>query len=170
MTGLRPIRYRTELMKKECGTLAANGGQRSSTIQLRPLPKEASELSTEEEWMAEIRLARALYEEERQRSMILEIQKSEITAKQWKAHIANLLEPLETEMKQLARQSKEEVDDINIAREQHQTKDVGPVLTKLNAKYHELVHKKFQLQLASSKLEGEIRSREEPDVPVKSDD
>mmetsp|Transcript_653 Transcript_653/g.780 ORF Transcript_653/g.780 Transcript_653/m.780 type:complete len:234 (-) Transcript_653:205-906(-) len=109
---------------------------------------------TIETWKQAVQDAKTEYEAERQRSIVLEIEKSEASANQWKIYCNGLLDTLKENLEDQVEQGRDNVERINAGRQQHQEK-IGHSLDILTTKYQGMMRKKFQLQRATLDLQAE---------------
>jgi len=150
---LPPIRKRTStILETEYKTLSENPDR--SPLPLDDLTSHRKKLSKEQ-------VTKIEYENERQRHMILELEKSSIAADQWKSYISNVLEPLQKSITLDAAKQKMAVETIHAERQEYQTKDVGPGLQQLQGKYDGLIQKRVQLARAMAELEQQVEELRE---------
>lgn len=142
---------KSEILSNDYKTLSQKDSNR--VLELTSRAKEPSE-NTAEAWKRAVQDARAEYEAERQRSLVLEIEKSEASTIQWKLY-GGMLDSLQQRAKEQAEKGQSTVDQINVRRQQHQEK-VGQSLHQLNTQYEGRIRKRFQLQLALRNLKSEV--------------
>jgi chromosome segregation ATPase len=107
-----------------------------------------------EAWKKSVQEARAAYEAERLRRMVLELD-ADHGAHQWKHYTSSVLETLDTKLKQDKTRLREQVDEINLQRQQHQ-QEAGRTISILQNQFHDLIQKKYSLALATRELEAEV--------------
>lgn len=150
---LPQLNLKSDLLKNDFKILSQKDSNRVFDINSRAL--EPSE-NTSDAWRKAVGDAKAEYETERQRSVVLEIEKSEVSVQQWKLY-GGVLDFLQQQTKQQVEQGRNNVDKINSRRQQHQEK-VGQSLQVLNAQYQDKIQKRLQLQVALRDLEAEVDS------------
>ena len=149
---IAPIQYRSDLMRTELDALS-----HTPTRSKPPLDDDSKDpaLQSIEEWKEAVSDARAKYEAERQRSMILEIENSDISAQQWKHYSSKVLEEIQgVTQRQLVKQ-KMQVNATNAERQTLQQK-AGNTLLNLTKQWQQLARKKFELEMATSNLGAEL--------------
>jgi hypothetical protein len=151
---LPSMKLHSKLLQNDYETLSKNPDN-PEELQLSIRAKEPAE-NTVEEWRKAVKDARAEYEAERQRSAVLEIEKSEASTQQWK-QFGTLLETLQKNAEQQVKEEENAVDVINAERQKHQEK-VGHKLHLLASQWHSTTQKYFQLQLATRDLESQVES------------
>jgi len=150
---LAPIQYRSDLMRTEMDYLAKTPDRPKLTFE--PKAAESPSIESVEEWRKVVAAERTKFETERQRSIILEIENSDVSAQQWKHYTSMVLETIqEVTLDQLGKQRRR-VDEINAERQQQQQK-VGHTLSILTNQWHQLVQKKFKLETAIRGLEADV--------------
>mmetsp|Transcript_20042 Transcript_20042/g.29724 ORF Transcript_20042/g.29724 Transcript_20042/m.29724 type:complete len:215 (+) Transcript_20042:130-774(+) len=148
---LPQLNFKSDLLKNDFKILSQKDSNR--VLKLNSRAEEPSE-NTTEAWKKAVADARAEYETERQRSVVLEIEKSEASTQQWKLYMG-LLDSLQQQTKQQVEQGSNTVDQINARRQEHQEK-VGQSLHVLTTQYQSKIQKRFQLQVALRDLEAEV--------------
>lgn len=150
---IAPIRYRSDLMRTELDSLI-NVPSRSKPLVNGSSIKSPSVQSIQE-WKDAVSSARAKYEAERQRSMILEIEKSDVSAQQWKHYSSMVLEEIQGVTQTQLEKQKIRVDLTNTERQQLQQK-AGYSLLNLTNQWQQLARKKFELEMATCELGTEV--------------
>ena len=107
-----------------------------------------------EAWKKSVQEARAAYEAERLRRMVLELD-ADHGAHQWRHYTSSVLETLDTKLQQDHARQREQVDEINLQRQQHQ-QEAGRTIAILQNQWQDLVQKKYSLALATGELEAEV--------------
>jgi Breast carcinoma amplified sequence 2 (BCAS2) len=163
---LAPLKFRSQLLKHDFETLSANSSRNDLPPELVDLEIRATEPleDTVEAWRQAVRAARAEYETERQRSVVLEIEKSDASTYQWKRY-GTMLEAIHKDEQTTMMAAKEAVDVINATRQINQEK-VGHTLHLLTSQFHAAVHKRFQLLSAISNLEAAVRNTSSSHLPT----
>lgn len=113
-----------------------------------------SDMDDVEAWEHSVQHARAAYEAERLRKMILDLE-SDHGAHQWKHYTSNVLENLSSALQQNYSSQREVVDEINVQR-QKQQQPTGQTLQVLRNQWHELIQKKHALAMATLQLEVDV--------------
>jgi hypothetical protein len=152
---LPPLKLHSEMLQNDYKNLSQNPDQ-IPELDFDNRAKEPSE-STVEAWRGAVKEARAEYEAERQRSTIMEIEKTEASTQQWKLYNGTLLESIQKKTLQEMEAQRDSVDRINAERQQQQ-EAVGQTLHLLNAQWHGAIQKRSQLQVAIQNLEQEVES------------
>ena len=151
---LAPLQFKTPLLENDYNALSKRPDLPELDLDNRALePPPASDV---EAWRQAVRQAKAEYEAERQRSTVLEIEKSEASTYQWKRY-GTMLEAIHTDGQMRMLAEKEAVDRINAERQVHQEKE-GRRLHLLALQFQGAVQKRFQLLAAVTDLEQTIRS------------
>jgi hypothetical protein len=151
---LPSMKLRSELLRNDYETLSKNPDN-PAELQLSIRAQESAE-NTVEEWRKSVKDARAEYEAERQRSAVLEIEKSDASTQQWK-QFGTMLEDLQKNAEQQMTEEKNAVDVINAERQKHQEK-VGHKLNLLSSQWQGTTQQYFKLQLATRDLESQVKS------------
>ena len=166
MRKIPPLNFRTPMMRTEYESLVVNGkledgvDAQKSFVQTRPKeqfqlfqPKKVMKPSTmqgrkddENTILDAISQMKSRYEAERIRALLLDVDKEEGVSI-WKAYNAKLDE-LAGFWNTLLKQEIETVEEINFRRQQSQTQQVGPEITRLNQKYQEALYRRNQLEHA----------------------
>lgn len=154
MSALPFTKLRSGLLQNDFVTLSQNSDSLVD-LQLSIRAKEPSE-NTIKEWRKSVKDARAEYEAERQRNSVLEVEKSEASAQQWKQY-GTMLEALQKNTQKQLIEEKNAVERINAGRQQHQEK-AGHSIHLLGSKWHGTLKKHFQLQIATRDLETQVES------------
>jgi hypothetical protein len=150
---MSPVRCRSDFMRTEIETLATS--QSRPTLDLESKTKAPSSECVEE-WRRAVAAARCEYEAQRQRSMILEIEKSDVSAQQWKLYTSRVLEEIQGNTQYHLSKEKSRVDETNAER-QKQQHQAGHTLSILTNQWHQLAHKKFSLEMAIRDLDAEVQ-------------
>lgn len=149
---LPPLKFKSDVLGNDYETLSKHPDRK---FELSNRSQEPSE-QTIEAWRKAVQDSRAEYEAERQRSVVLEIEKSEASVYQWKQY-GTMLENLQKESSAHVDAGKAAVDKLNAERQQHQEK-VGHTLHLLNSQWQGAMQKRFQLQVATRDLERQVES------------
>lgn len=156
---LPPLKFQSQLLQNDFETLSATSSRDEvvspDLVDLEIRATEPLE-DTVEAWRQAVRAAKAEYEAERQRSVVLEIEKSDASTYQWKRY-GMMLEAIHKDEQTSMIAAKEAVDVINANRQINQEK-VGQTLNLLTSQFHAAVQKRFQLLSAISNLEAAVRN------------
>jgi hypothetical protein len=151
---LPPTNLKSKLLQNDYETLSKNPNQ-PPELELSNRAKEPSK-STVEAWRQAVQEARAEYEGERERSVVLEIEKSDASTYQWK-HYGTMLESIHKDGQTRMTTEKDAVDLINAERQKHQEK-AGQSLYLLSSQFQGAVQKRFQLLAAVQNLKESLRT------------
>ena len=127
----------------------------STKVEITADAKKPSK-DTVEAWREAVRKARAVYESERVRSVVLELEKSDASGLSWRQY-GTILNQIEKSTKEGLQARKEEVELVNVSRQQHQ-QEAGKKLGILQAQWHERTRKRRQLLAATEALKKEIEA------------
>lgn len=152
---LQPINLRSEVLKDAYDSVSKSREKMKIELGIDTQVAEPSQ-NTAEAWRAAVRSARAAYESERIRSVILEIEKSDASTLQWKKYGA-VLEIVKKTIEQKLADQKGRVDKTNFERQKHQ-EEVAKSLHVLNHQWHENVRKRRDILAATRDLEHEVET------------
>jgi hypothetical protein len=167
---LAPMKFQSQLLQNDFETLSATSSRNEVPPELVDLEVRATEPleDTVDAWRQAVRAAKAEYEAERQRSVVLEIEKSDASTYQWKRY-GSMLEAIHKDEQTAMMAAKEAVDVINANRQINQEK-VGHTLHLLTSQFHAAVQKRFQLLSAISNLEAAVRSNRSSQLPASTNE
>ena len=111
-----------------------------------------------EEWKACIGKARAAYEAERLRSIVLELEGT-FAPDQWKDYTSRILQTLEQQEASLYSNQQSMIEEIHAQRQEEQMQ-ASKTLQQLNQKWHDLIQKRHYLQMATLELEATSQTDE----------
>lgn len=151
---LPPQKFKSPLLQNDYKTLSEQPDPPELDLEHRAM--EPPPGSAVEAWRQAVREAKAEYEAERQRSTVLEIEKSDASTYQWK-HYGTMLETIHMDGQARMMAEKEAVDRINAERQLHQEKE-GRTLHLLALQFQGAVQKRFQLQAAVNDLAQAVLS------------
>ncbi len=148
------IRFRTPMMKAEYLERIADG-EFKPREERSYQPLKIARPSTLDEWR-EVALpqAKARFEAERIRGLILDAEKEE-AVENWKAYNAQILENLRAQWSQALAEQKEAVEEINFQRQQAQQQQYWPEIDQLNTDYQQMLYRRNQLEHAVEGLRRE---------------
>jgi hypothetical protein len=149
---MSPVRCRSDLMRTEIETLATPQGRPKLDLESKIKAPSSEDV---EEWRCAVAAARCEYEAQRQRSIILEIEKSDVSAQQWKRY-TRVLDGIRENTENQLTIEKIKVDETNSER-QKQQHQAGHTLSILTNQWHQLAHKKFSLEMAIRYLDTEVQ-------------
>lgn len=148
------IRFRAPMMKMEYMERVA-GGEFSAREQLSYQPRKIVRPSSLVEWRTlALPQAKARYEAERIRGLILEAERDEAVMN-WKAYNANVLEQMRAQWSEMLAGQKEAVEEVNFQRQQSQQNQYWPELEQLNTDYQQMLYRRNQLEHAIEGLRRE---------------
>jgi hypothetical protein len=131
-------------------------------------------------WERSVKRARIQYEQERIRSILLELDKESVmntsqntigsssnqtpitvttltaSSQAWQQYIGKVIEPLSQSTKLALQQQQQQVQGINYQRQQHQQEQVGPTIQRLTTQYNDRMRQLMQLKQAVYQLEKSI--------------
>jgi hypothetical protein len=178
------LQCRTTLMKHEYDTLVVRGDNmqdddddkegsfvpRTMTLaeldtRLPPKHPASENGSDYDAWKNQtLAYARAKYEAERIRSIVLEAEKhASMAGGIWKRYNDNTLTPLSETWVTAVQQQREAVDEINFQRQQSQEQQFGPQLDQYTLHYQQALYKRNQLEHAIWSLERQPPPNEQQD-------
>mmetsp|Transcript_18177 Transcript_18177/g.43940 ORF Transcript_18177/g.43940 Transcript_18177/m.43940 type:complete len:225 (+) Transcript_18177:107-781(+) len=167
MNPLEPIKFRSNLMKKEYKTLIKNGGNGDGDDDAemavprspqdgggssffvppkiaRPAPTPSSK--SIEGWTTHaIPAAKQRYESERIRSMVLEAQKEDAVT-DWKMYNSKLERGVKSMYESSLKTTSENIEEINYQRQKIQTDSFLPQLDELTVQHQQIVYRRNQLE------------------------
>ena len=138
-----------DLMNSNKNISTFAGSTNLDTIDDESFPSKptGSDTDTVEEWIVTIRKARVAYEKERLRQMELELDQDTLS-KLWKRFHQQVLDVQLEQYQRLVQHQQYQVSKVNYERQEHQTKEYHPTLSKLQYQYHDLLQKIYALQNA----------------------
>ena len=164
---LAPLKLKSSLLHNDYKTISENPNPAELDLEHRAI--EPPPGSAVEAWRQAVRDAKAEFEAERQRSTVLEIEKSDASTYQWK-HYGTMLESIHEDGQARMMAEKEAVDRINAERQLHQEKE-GRKLHLLALQFQGAVQKRFQLLAAVNDLEmAALSSTSSENAPSNSAD
>jgi pre-mRNA-splicing factor SPF27 len=120
-----------------------------------PPPIDATTETNVQVWESAVQQARIDWERERIRSIQLQGAKDS-AVESWKMYIASVLETQQHGLHQQLDARKQEIEEINHARQRDQSTRYGKQLSILEGQYHGLVQKNYQLKQAIAELQNEL--------------
>jgi len=157
-TPLKPINFRTDLMKNEYEARVSNG-EHTPRPETSFQPLKIARASTLEEWRTvAIPQMKARFEAERIRSIVLEVEKEEAVPK-WKDYVTFLEQMLE-QARLDHKQMRDKVEEINFQRQQSQ-QQMGPQLKQLEDEYQQAVYRRNQLEYSIGEMRRTMAAGDE---------
>lgn len=148
---LLEMRFRTEFLRAEYEK--RERGEEPTKFEPSPTTLATPLGSSIDEWRAAVARARIAYETERQRSMVLEVEKEE-AGYLWKAYNEQSA-ATHAFLQQALEAHRQALEEINHSRQQHQ-QGTGRELQVLTTQYESLLRKREQLERAIERLQNEL--------------
>lgn len=150
------INYRTPMMKAEYSARVVHN-EFQPQEQRSYQPPKISRPSTLGEWR-EVALpqAKARFEAERLRGLILDAEKEE-AVQNWKSYNSQILEQLQAQWSKALSDQREGVEEINFQRQRAQQEQYGPELDQLNIDYQQMLYRRNQLEHSIEGLRREAK-------------
>uniref|UniRef100_A0A7S2YEL2 Uncharacterized protein n=1 Tax=Entomoneis paludosa TaxID=265537 RepID=A0A7S2YEL2_9STRA len=152
---LAPLNFRTPLLDREYQRVSGVEAPEKRSIFGNTKIDPPSENSVAA-WEDAIKRVKVELEKERIRGLMLELEKEGVTADQWKKFNAMLSKAQLEPVHQIHR---ENIDRINMKRQEFQEDKIGKDVHVLYSQYHQLVDKVYQLKRAVAALHHEIALR-----------
>jgi hypothetical protein len=154
----RPLIKVTQIRSRPQSSILKTELEFIASGQERPTVIGASDVhapTSMEEWKESIKRARAEYEAERLRSVVLDLEGT-YAPDQWKHYTSHTLETLEQQEVSLHTDQQAILEEIHAQRQEEQM-EASKTLQQLNQKWHDLIQKRHYLQMATLELEQEIK-------------
>eukprot|EP00934_Nitzschia_sp_Nitz4_P008431 Nitzschia sp. Nitz4//scaffold39_size137210//107111//107704//NITZ4_003216-RA/size137210-processed-gene-0.125-mRNA-1//-1//CDS//3329550434//8421//frame0 len=153
---LPDIRFRTPMMKAEYEARVVDGQYvKREDNSYHPL-KIARPNSLDEWRSVAIPQAKAQFEAERLRGLLLDAEKDDAVA-HWQTYNSQILAPLHAQVTATLASQREAVEDVNFQRQQLQQQQWAPELEQLNTDYQQMLYRRNQLEHANEGLRRESR-------------
>lgn len=142
---LQSINFRTPMMKAEyAARIVDNEFQARERKSYQP--SKITRPTSLDKWRDEaLPRAKALFETERLRSVVLDAEKDE-AVENWKSYNAKVLEQIRNQSTKVLADQREAVEEVNFNRQQSQQQQYGPQLEQLNTDYQQMLYRRNQLE------------------------
>jgi hypothetical protein len=129
-------------------------------------PPKIARPSTLDEWRTNaLPQAKARFEAERIRGLILDAEKDEAVLN-WKAYNSQVIDQLQAQWAKALADQREAVDEINYQRQSAQEQQYGPQLDQLNTDYQQMLYRRNQLEHAIEGLRREANLKRKREAPL----